>query len=279
VSFALSFQAFPAADGPLSYTPVPWDAELFGMPFYELRCTGTAEEVTQALPSWLDAIRQDGRPAFAFTRIQPSDVRLAEVLSAAGFYPAETTLDIALPLKRFTPMRVGAPSRARLRRAEADDVPTLVAIAEETFTTDRFHLDPHLSWQLSSRRYAQWVERGFRDGDHLFAYETLDDTREVMGFYLIRGEPGGEVDLSLAGVSARYRRAGLGPLMYDAMLAICAEMGYRVAATSVSTSNRDVVNLFMRLGFTIRSTNLTMHLFSDGPHPDRPHPDRPHPAE
>jgi ribosomal protein S18 acetylase RimI-like enzyme len=269
VSFALSFVGFPAAGGPLSYSPVPWDSDLFGMPFYELRCTGTAEEVTGALPAWQDAIRQQGLPALAFTRIQPSDVRLAEVLSASGFYPAETTLDISLPLKRFTSIRTNTPARARLRRAEAADLPVLTAIADEAFTTDRFHLDPHLPAHLSSRRYVQWVERGFRDGDHLFAYESLGEAGApsagapggIMGFYLIRDEPGGEVDLSLAGVSPRYHRAGVGVLMYDAMLEMCSQLGYRVASTSVSTSNRDVVNLFMRFGFTIRAANLTMHLF------------------
>jgi len=269
VAFVLDFRSFPVTGGPLAYAPVTWDADLYGIPFYELRCDGAVEDVERALPAWRQEVQNQGQPALAFTRIQPSDVRLAAGLSAVGFYPVETTLDISLPLRRFVRIHPNS-AGARLRRAEAGDVPALVAIAEETFATDRFHLDPHLPTQLSDKRYAQWVERGFRDGDHLFVYESTGEAEAqgVMGFYLIRGEPGGEVDLSLAGVATRYRRGGVGALMYEAMLEMCSEMGYRVASTTVSTNNFDVVNLFMRLGFVIRSARLTMHLFI-GPQPVR----------
>lgn len=264
MSFALDFRAYPGTGGPLSYALVPWDAELFGMPFYEFRCAGSVEDVERSLPAWHGEIGKLGQPALVFTRIQPAEVRLGEVLSGFGFYPAETTLQISLPLRRFTPIHPGAAGRARLRPARADDLPAVVAIAEETFTRDRFHLDPHLPARLSDKRYARWVERGFRDGDSLFVYESTaqpDADRDIIGFYLIRGEPGGEVDLSLAGVGSRYRRGGGGALMYEAMLEKCQEMGYRTASSAISTNNLDVVNLFMRLGFVVRSAHLTMHLF------------------
>lgn len=263
MSFALDFRAFPAG-GPLSYAHVPWDSELFGMPFYELRCDGSAEDVERSLPAWHDEVRKLEQPALAFTRIRPADVRLGEVLSAFGFYPAETTLQISLPLRRFTRIHPNAAGRARLRRAETGDLPEILAIAGETFTTDRFHLDPHLPAKLADKRYVQWVERGFRDGDPLFVYEGTgqsDADRGIIGFYLIRGEPGGEVDLSLAGVGSRYRRGGGGALMYEAVVEKCQELGYRTAVTTISANNLDVVNLFMRLGFVVRSAQLTMHLF------------------
>jgi L-amino acid N-acyltransferase YncA len=264
MSFALDFRAHPGPGGPLSYALVPWDAELFGMPFYELRCDGPVEDIERSLPAWHGEIGKLGQPALVFTRILPAEVRLAEVLSGFGFYPAETTLQISLPLRRFTPIHPRAAGRARLRPAQANDLPAMVAIAEETFTTDRFHLDPHVPTPLSDKRYAQWVERGFRDGDPLFVYESTaqsDTDRDIIGFYLIRGEQGGEVDLSLAGVGSRYRRGGGGALMYEAMLEKCRELGYRTASSTISINNLDVVNLFMCLGFVVRSARLTMHLF------------------
>ncbi|MGE5828873.1 MAG: N-acetyltransferase family protein, partial [Micromonosporaceae bacterium] len=180
---------------------------------------------------------------------------------ANGFYPAETTLRISLPLSRWVrqhPTAVGR-RRARLRPATADDLPTLVKMVDGMFTRDRFHLDPHLPADRCDRRYAQWLERGFADGDYLFVYAA--DSGEAMGFYLLRGEPGGDVDLSLAGVDERYRRGGAGALMYDEVVQRCREMGFRTASSTISTNNLDVVNLFLRLGFVIRSSQLTMHLF------------------
>ena len=255
MTFELDFTSF----GPLSYSTVPWDSDLFGIEFYELRAEGPAAEVVRSLPAWREELRRRGLPALAFTRIRPDDVALAKVLGEIGFYPAETTLRISLPLKRFVPLHPNAAGRAVLREASAEDLPTLVDMVEGMFEMDRFHLDPHLPRQLSDRRYAQWLERGFHDHDRLFVYETAD--KEPMGFYLVKGQPPGEVDLSLAGLSERYRRGGAGALMYEAVLGRCRDLGFRTATSTISTNNTDAVNLFMRLGFVVRSAQLTMHLF------------------
>jgi len=42
VTFELDFTSF----GPLSYSTVPWDSDLFGIEFYELRAEGPAAEVS-----------------------------------------------------------------------------------------------------------------------------------------------------------------------------------------------------------------------------------------
>jgi ribosomal protein S18 acetylase RimI-like enzyme len=268
VSFALDFAPVSGSEGALSYALVPWDTELYGMPFYELRCDGPAGQVANALPQWLDAIRDRslGGPAFAFTRVQSSDVALCETVCHNGFYPVELTLGISMPLRRFAGAHARAARRAQLRTATAADIPAISALAGGAFWADRFHLDPHLPKELSDKRYAQWVERGFRDHDSLFVYEQLAAASEdptLLGFYLVRGEPGGEVELSLAGVETRYRGTGVGALMYEDMLEMCREAGYRVATTSISATNLDVVNLFLGLGFTVRSAQLTLHVFLD----------------
>lgn len=263
--FTLDFTPFPSDGGPLSYALVPWDTELYGMPFYELRCDGPAGSVSQELPGWLAVIRAQtkGQSSFLFSRIQSSNVDLCEAVCRHGFYPAELTLTISMPLRRFARAHATMTRRAQLRRATAADLPYVSALAGGAFWADRFHLDPHLPRHLSDRRYAQWVERGFRDGDSLFVYEQTGDVAEghkIVGFYLIRGAPGGEVELSLAGVGERYRRTGIGALMYEDLLDMCRELGYRVAVTSISANNLDVVNLFLGLGFAVRSAKLTMHL-------------------
>src|SRR6185503_3599243 len=111
----------------------------------------------------------------------PDDLATVEALCANGFYPAETTLDLSLPLSRLAPLDVRATDRPRLRRAGPADVAALMEIARETFHADRFHLDPHLPADRADARYAGWVERGFADGDRLYAYETAGG--EPVGFY------------------------------------------------------------------------------------------------
>ncbi len=92
MSFGIEFTSFPGPGGPVQYGEIPWDTELFGISFYEIRCDGTADEVRQALPGLLGQLRsRESNAALAFTRIRPEDLRLAEGLSHLGFYPAETT--------------------------------------------------------------------------------------------------------------------------------------------------------------------------------------------
>jgi ribosomal protein S18 acetylase RimI-like enzyme len=253
MGFALDFRPYPGMAGVLTEAEVPWDTDLYGLPVVELRCVAPAAEVARALPPWR-ALR---RPAFVQTRVAPDDLATVEALCANGFYPAETTLDLSLPLRRLTPLEARAADRPRLRRAGAGDVAALAAIARETFRADRFHLDPHLPSERTDARYAGWVERGFAAGDRLYAYEAASG--EAVGFYLVRGEPGAEVDLSLAGVTARHRGTGLGAMMYSDMLVLCRDEGFRTAVTRVTATNLDVLNLFTRLGFTIRAARLTLH--------------------
>ena len=69
-----------------------------------------------------------------------------------------------------------------------------------------------------------------------------EDTRKgaILGFYHIRDARDGAVDLSLAAVAPAYHGAGIGALMYQAMLNECRQRGYRTAVTRISLNNLPV---------------------------------------
>ena len=259
MSFTMTFDSFPP-DGPLRFGYVPWDADMYGFPFYELRCEDLLPEVIdEHLSSWLHSLPQD-RACLVYSRIPARAVAVTRVLTGNGFYPVETTIDIYLPLSRLTPIVSHQPRLLRLRPTTEADLPRIITIAGSAFSDDRLHVDTNLPSDKADRRYEHWIETGYRLGEPVF---VLEDTRngKVIGFFHLRETAPTTIDLSLAAIDKDYQKTAAGVLMYQATLVECQTRGYQMATTRISLNNTSVVNLYMRLGFAIRSAVTTLHWF------------------
>ncbi len=261
MSFALSFVPFPPPDGPLSWALVPWDTALFGISVYELRLSGSdPTAVNDPLKRWLASIPAD-QARLICAKLPAGDVAQTQILTRQGFYPVETSLEIALPMARMTPIALRRPASLALRPAGASDLRAIGTVARSAFIADRFHLDPNLPPNPADQRYVEWVERGFREGEPVFVWEDMRNGR-TLGFYHIRPTASTVVDLSLAAVDPVYRQSGLGSLMYQAVLEKCYALGFEIAETRISVNNLDVLNLFFRLGFTVRRALNVLHWYA-----------------
>lgn len=258
MSFELDFQAYPPPDGPIRYAYVPWDSELFGFPFFELKGTDIVlSALEEHLPLWLRSLPVS-RSGLVYTKVPATSVAAGKALARQGFYPVETMLTAYQDLSQFQPvMRQISPS-PRLRAATEADLPHITALAGSAFREDRFHLDPELPSDKADQRYQRWVENGFRSGDLVFAFEEVA-TGSLIGFFQARQTDPGTIDLSLAAVDPKYKGTGLGGMMYEAAVLESRERGYRTAETRIAVSNVAVLNLFSRLGFRFRNTVVTFH--------------------
>lgn len=258
--FTLTFELFPPPNGPLGYAYVPWDSELYGFPFYELRCGDLLPEVLGGyLSSWLSGLADD-RACLVYSRIPTKAVAVSRVLTNHGFYPVETTMDTYLRLSRFSPIVSGQSEKLRLRPATEPDLPWIITIAGSAFSTDRLHIDPNLPSEKADQRYAHWIELGFRAGETVFVLEDTQNAR-VIGFFHIREAAPKTIDLSLAAVDKDYQQTTAAILMYQTVLTECRTKGYQIATARISLNNINVVNLYLRLGFAIRSAVITLHWF------------------
>jgi len=263
MSFTLNFESFPPPGGPLRFAVVPWDTELYGFPVYELRVEeADPGPVREQLRPWLTTLGTD-RPTLVYVKIPTRAVAMAQALTAHGFYPVETAIEIALTLARMTPITGRKLPGITLRPAVAADLPKIMTIARGGFTADRLHVDPNLPSEAADRRFAEWVERGFHAGEMVFAYED-QKAGQLIGFYHVRATGPTAVDLSLAAVDRPFQRSGLGALMYQAVLEECRSLGYQLASTRISINNIDVLNLFARLGCDVLNAVLTLHHISAG---------------
>jgi len=256
--FTLTYRPYPTGDSPLQAAQIPWDSELLGFPCWDVRPGGEASAVLATALAGFTAERKAAGECLLVTKVPTRDVAMGRLLAGCGFYVVEAMLDIALPLARLAP--TAAVGRgAVLRLATPDDLDAILTIAGSAFRDDRFHLDPTLPTEKADQRYRGWVERGFASSEPVYVYE---DTRKgtILGFYHIRELPSAIVDLSLAAVHPACQGAGIGALMYQAVLEECRRRGYQTAVTRIAINNLPVANLFFRLGFTIREAVLTFHL-------------------
>jgi len=260
MSFELTVQSFPAPDGPVHYAAIPWDSDLYGFPFYELKCQDTHHaSLAQHLPTWLAELPA-GCPCLIYSKITPGAVPLAQVLAGSGFYPVETLMEFHLHLARLSTIIHRKSHSARLRLAKPADQASVTAIAASAFAADRYHLDPHLPADKADQRFIQWISRSFASREPIF---VLEDTPcgQVLGFVQCRETAPKTMDVTLGAVNKDIQQTGAGVLMYQLLFIEFQSRGYREAITRVSLHNIGGIKLTLRLGFTVRSAVTTLHWF------------------
>jgi L-amino acid N-acyltransferase YncA len=269
MKFQVEFENFPSPAGPLRFGLLPWDTETFGFPVHEIQIPDDAlAALDQHLAQLCDRLGRS-RPALLVCKVPLVAVaRPGRALSRNGFYAVETLIEVHMALAQ---VKLFAPRLAqdlRLRHARPEDLPALVRMAQHAFRKDRFHADPNLSQANADRRFEAWVRRGMQAQDPVFIVEEQGSSG-VLGFFHIREATGAQktVDLSLAAVDPSYHKTGLGVLMYQMVLLECGTKGFKFAESRVSVANGDVLNLFTRLGFSLRNPVVTFHCYLDDAKP------------
>lgn len=253
MAFSLDLKPHPGPGGPLSWARVPWDSDALGLEVFEIRFEDDAVAVERHLPSLLPQLR-----GLVVARVAVGQARVARVLSAHGFYAIETTFELSLPLaRRDSAKPVRFPAGFQLREAVASDREPIVEIARRAFDNDRYHLEPSIASARADARMAGWVERALDEGDPVFV--LADREGRALGFFHVRPDAEGGLDLSLAAVAPELKRVGLGPLLYAAVLDEGRDRGFRTAYTRIAAQNLDVLNVYAHLGFQFLRSLMCFH--------------------
>ena len=263
--FKVKPEYFPPPDGKLVFNRVPWDSELFGFPFYDLKSSETpAAALAQNLQNWLKEISHNGK-SLVVAALPPADIERAKILTGNIFYPVETLLEINLPLARFKPLIKKRFDHLRIIPAVEDDLEALTTIAKSSFKTDRFHLDDNIPNEQADLRYANWIKNGFKSGAHIF---VLKDERAhcAAGFVLARETKPNVYDMSLAALDEKYHNSGAGLILYQAMLVASKERGCKLAVAWISINNLNSLKAAERLGFTVQQAVNKFHWFHCAAH-------------
>jgi RimJ/RimL family protein N-acetyltransferase len=141
--------------------------------------------------------------------------------------------------------------------AGAADLPGLVAIAEQAFTHERYHVDPRLDPRLGDRRYGRWV-RSSLDHPTQRLLKVLDAER-VIALFLVEKRTDGSAYWHLTAIAPEWQGQGYGRRVWQAMLRRHQAEGCESVTTTISARNTPVLNLYAQLGFRFLPPEMTFH--------------------
>lgn len=263
MTFSLTWQSFPPPDGPLAFANIPWDSELYGFPFYDLKLGDAAPaDLEPPLADWLKHLPA-AKSCLVVTGIKPDAVALARILARNGFYPVETIVELRVPLARFQPLITSRFQKMRFRPAQAADLPHMRAIAYNAFATDRFHLDPNLPSKQADERYARWVESSFTNGDVLFVLEDKPDGR-IIGVASAKATLQNAYHITLAVVDKNYHNTGAGVFLFQSITNEGKTRGFKLAIAHISINNPNSLKSAERIGFSTHDAVTKFHWFRSG---------------
>jgi GNAT superfamily N-acetyltransferase len=137
------------------------------------------------------------------------------------------------------------------------DADPIADMAGKIFEAGRFHADPMIASRVGNLRYRRWVENAFGNS----AQSVLKCGREgrIEAFFVVEAPRRDHRFWSLVGLAPGLGGHGLGTRVWRAVLGWHRREGVDHVATSISSLNAAVLNLYVKLGFRFPPPSITLH--------------------
>lgn len=240
----------------LRYHLNPWDEPTVGAPVatvsgIEVRDADRARGDFRRFRDWCD----EGGVVLVGCRLGHDRLAECAFLESQGFRFIE--LNYRPELAGLQSQDPGAADEFAVLPATAADADTIAGIAGSIFEAGRFRADPMIDSRIGDLRYRRWVENAFRNP----AQSVLKCGREgrIEAFFVVEAPERDQRFWSLVGLAAGLGGRGLGTRTWRAMLRWHRGEGVDRVATSISSLNAAVFNLYVKLGFRFPAPSITLH--------------------
>jgi ribosomal protein S18 acetylase RimI-like enzyme len=249
------------------FTSIPWETRNLGVQSFTLSESFLNSFDKKKFDVEIENLIKHHKNLFVQIRLSKDQLKHVISFQKIGFYYVETTL---VPFTQFSRNRIlqefsknpvpFLPSRydfndvkvVAIKKLEKSSVESIKSIAKESFTDDRFHLDPNCPQSVADERFAFWVDD--LASDDLITFYTIYYKNISIGFMIRKGE-----SLILAGFSKEYISVGLGDFLWLSTLLDMQQNGFVKTNTLISANNTAVLNLYTRLGFKFKDPCVTLH--------------------
>lgn len=246
------------------YREPAWDQEVLGIKTGRLEYIVARDSIVAAqLASGLDALVKERGIRMCSARVHSSDLGVIGALEATGYHYRETVLTPWLGLSS-----IQALESDEVRAAASADCDRLAQVARAAFRTDRFHLDPRIDRRAADAVYDRWVRDWFAAHRGNARETVIDVDGKPAGFILYdivdapEFERGPVAAIVLSAVDPELQGRGLGLTLWrGTMKRMQAEAAY--VTTVMTASNTSVFGLYVKLGFSFSSNEVTLHRWLD----------------
>lgn len=240
----------------LRYHLNPWDEPTVGAPVatisrLEVRDAERARRDFQAFHDWC----RGADVALVSCRLAQDRLRECGLLESQGFRFIE--LNYRPELAGIRTIEMTAEDGFAVGVASPDDVNAISEMAGRIFRAGRFHADPLIDPRIGDARYKKWVQNSVRNP----AQTVLKCGRgeRIEAFFIVECPQPDHRFWSLVGLAPGLGGRGLGKRAWRAMLRRHQVEGVNHVATSISSLNVSVLNLYVKLGFRFPAPSITLH--------------------
>ena len=233
----------------------PWDGEVLGFGVaqitqFKILDTSTFDADFAVFSEWA----RDQNCGLVSCRLGMDKLRELMLLEAHGFRFIETVMH---PVNsRLAELDI-ADQGVCVLPAEEMDLPALCHIAETAFGNERFHVDPRIPAGAGGRRYGRWViATPAHPRQRLL---KIAEDGDIFGFFIIEDLLCGRSYWHLAAIAPWRQGKGHGRRAWLSMLRWHRLQDRREVATTISSRNVAVLNLYASLNFRFEPPEMTFH--------------------
>lgn len=200
-------------------------------------------------------------------RVNTDDITTINVLENMGFEHKDSQLKYFLPLINKEKENLGNNKYFKIRTVEKKDVDELTVIAKEAFYNHgHYFADPKLDREKCIEIYMDWTRRCCLDknfADIVFVAENYNDIMGFLSYKIFYKKNSYYAKTGLGAIREKYRRKGIytGILKYGTNWAIQSNLDRE--EHFVPVTNIAINNLFVKLGFKLKGSFVTLHNWLD----------------
>jgi GNAT superfamily N-acetyltransferase len=261
-------------NGFLIYNESPWDSQITGKRIGNIKhlaVAGDDHAATEILQDLIDELtRTLGKREMQCVacRVNSSELPAIHALEQSGFLLMDTLLDLVFDFSRVPTEQISRPQRdARLktRRAEAGDIPELMAMSERAFAGyfGRYHADSRIPRSTATRIYSEWVRAAFEGWADWILVAEFDNKiagHTVWRKILERQDANslGVASCDLLVVDPEFQGHRLGAALVHDGMQIARDFA-RYLVTPLHVCNYSVQRTFQSLGWRIAGARHSFH--------------------
>lgn len=235
---------------------IPWDSDLFGFNIAEIinpyyHDNQEFDVFMGRINSWCleENIKMLG------VRLNQSSVGEIHSFQNNGFNFIELNFKPYITLDIFPDYNLNRDYR--FVEASAIDLELISMAAGEIYSHGRYHQDPNIDNNIANQRYSNWV-KNVSNFTNQKLYKCINAENDITAFFLINDDKG-SCFLSLVGMLPNFQGKGLSFVIWKEMLMFFKSLGFSSVATSISSHNLAVMNLYVKLGFRFPEPLVTLH--------------------
>ena len=229
---------------------LPWDTEFFGIRIARVAQTSLTELDLIEIDSWCQAHAIE----CLYFVTNATDWHTASLCHKAAF----KLVDVQLRFRASSIRTHSIPaSSVPVVSAEGKHRNRLMAIAEGSFLSTRFFVDPHFDDERCAALYRTWIEKSC-DG---FADATLivPDADRVAGFVTCKLLERDQGSIELLGVADSARNRGIGSSLVGAALRWFKAEGCDEVSVRTQLRNISACRMYERSGFLLADVRYQYH--------------------